>query len=440
MAITSFQIEVQQNGTSQTKHFNQAPISLGRDRGAALVIDHQTVSRQHGQIFYSPQQGFVLRVLSTSGLTAVDGVQVSGDVPLYDGSIVRMGEVTLVFRSPQARPRPAAASPFGPPGNAASPGFPQPGASSPSGFSQPGAPGFAQPTSTGFEPPNSTPGFAPPGAPSAQSGFNALPGAPATPNASPGFASSQLPGGVEASGFESLNALSSSPSMPKASNVWDEIAQSAGEHEEEENAGLRDEQYFKRMEEAESKGKEQLKGKFNPLVFVGIAAIAGLLLFLLFGGEQSAPQETASLSKEQRAEVVFDVECSGKEDCLAAAQERYEVAKENFQTRTVKMGHTYLSFKQMTEAKMLLEKGGVTSAPAAMSDLDEIIAASRQELDDLYAEQQRTYLMYRQRKMYANMVDALRLIKSYFPDPNSEEARWAAQKEQAMRQSGVYLQ
>lgn len=449
--MPSFQLEVQQNGAVQSRSFMRAPILIGRERNVDLVLDHPTVSRQHAQILHDPQRGYFLKVLSSSGLTAVDGQQVGGEVPLYQNSMINLGQVTIAFRAQDAMPRPGQpGGGFGAsPGFGAAPGFGQPAAPAPqqsggfgaapgfgaaAGFGQPAAPAPQQ--SGGF---GAAPGFGQPAAPQAPAGppsgsfgapsFNqggGLPGATPTPAAPTPFGS----------GFK--DSSNHAASEHKASNVWDEIAQSAEEIEDDGQESLRDDQYFKRMEAAEQKGKEQLQSKFNPLTIVGAVLIVGLMVFILLptGGGGSGASGNVASDGEESEDLVINVVCEGN-DCVELATTSYQIAREKFEKREVKMSNTFESYKSALEAQAYLDSGKV-SDKSAFSELDTIISTTRSELDARFNEQRRNYIYHKQKKAYSEMIDTLEIINSYFPDKSTKEAQWAAEKERAMRKAGVY--
>lgn len=82
--------------TSVTK--NRGTFRIGRDRNQCdLVTSNNTVSRLHVEILFDqPQQSFFLRNLAPNNSPVVDGQPViQGEVPLRQGSIITLGQVTL---------------------------------------------------------------------------------------------------------------------------------------------------------------------------------------------------------------------------------------------------------------------------------------------------------------------------------------------------------
>ena len=72
-------------------------ISFGRSTNNILAINDHKVSRYHGEI--SLEEGvYVIRDLGSTNGTIVDGARVS-EASLQDGSIIRIGETTLTYKS-----------------------------------------------------------------------------------------------------------------------------------------------------------------------------------------------------------------------------------------------------------------------------------------------------------------------------------------------------
>jgi DNA-binding winged helix-turn-helix (wHTH) protein len=71
---------------------------LGRDANLAVCLDSLSVSRRHARIVIAPGRATLEDLGSRNG-TYVDDVRVSTPMPLRDGVAIRLGGVTLVFRS-----------------------------------------------------------------------------------------------------------------------------------------------------------------------------------------------------------------------------------------------------------------------------------------------------------------------------------------------------
>src|SRR5262249_5014634 len=66
--------------------------TIGRDSRCDLAIDHMTVSRIHARLERTPG-GWVLKDLSSTNGTRVNGWRVRGQVAVRAGDVVRFGDV-----------------------------------------------------------------------------------------------------------------------------------------------------------------------------------------------------------------------------------------------------------------------------------------------------------------------------------------------------------
>lgn len=73
------------------------PIVIGRSPGADIVIADDFVSARHARVTPTPA-GAVLEDLGSTNGTVLDGVRISGVVPLAPGSMIQLGTVKLVVR------------------------------------------------------------------------------------------------------------------------------------------------------------------------------------------------------------------------------------------------------------------------------------------------------------------------------------------------------
>lgn len=105
--MPSFWLEHEENGQTRDFSFTSTTVSVGRDKACDFVLDHPTVSRKHAVIAYK-HGSYYLVVLSRSGLTAIDGQAVQGEVLLYDSSILHLGKLQFRFRSDDAPVKPVA--------------------------------------------------------------------------------------------------------------------------------------------------------------------------------------------------------------------------------------------------------------------------------------------------------------------------------------------
>jgi putative peptide zinc metalloprotease protein len=72
-----------------------ADLTLGRSPGATVVLSDPSVSRLHARISAGNGEGPVLEDAGSSHGTYVDGVRVTGPVPLRDGAKIRLGDSEL---------------------------------------------------------------------------------------------------------------------------------------------------------------------------------------------------------------------------------------------------------------------------------------------------------------------------------------------------------
>jgi putative peptide zinc metalloprotease protein len=72
-----------------------ADVTLGRAPSATVVLSDPSVSRVHARISAGNGEGVVLEDAGSSHGTYVDGVRVTGPVPLHDGAKIRLGDSEL---------------------------------------------------------------------------------------------------------------------------------------------------------------------------------------------------------------------------------------------------------------------------------------------------------------------------------------------------------
>lgn len=402
--MPSFWLEFDQNGAQQQRTFNSSSIILGRDPAADFVINHPTVSRQHAMILHNPQGGFVLRVLSRGGLTALDGAQVSGDVPIYDGSAVNLGQMAMVFRSYEAQQNPAAGG-YG--------GF---------GQHQPDAGGFGQ-QSGGFG--------------QQSGGFGQQP-------AAGGFGQQQQPGGFgqqpggfgqqhsqPAGNFNHQPAPDTSMSGMEKKTVWDEIAESAAAQEDVADKALTD---FQKMQQAEAKAEAGTSPILIGVVFIAILATGS---FLLLGGGEQVVKKKDVIPFDELPEFQVDVKCVGQDACVETSMRLYKVGLQLLEKKDANVTHLFLGYQKLYESKAYLDRVKA-STPPEMSNLPTQMKTHRDELNKIFRGYRASYHTNKKRKMHRNMADALAAIKSYFPDKTSREFKYASAEEIKMKAEGIY--
>lgn len=475
--MPSFWLEHAENGQNREFSFQSAQISIGRDKGSDFVLDHPTVSRAHALIRHQ-HGGFYLIVLSKGGMTALDGQQVHGEVALYDGSVVHIGQLEFRFRSREAAPRPGAqyggGAPMGagfggqgfggaPSGGSGNQMAPQQGfGAAPSGFANPGAAqqgfggqgfggqGFGN---QGF----GNQGFGQ-GAPAgAQGGFGApagFSGAPTQqpagmgqfPGSTPGFGTpaSGLPVDTGPSPLSAPMGLSpaaggaghqSKPEKSAASEAgivsWDEIARSS----EAMGDGPADKPQT--LQERLAAKKDE---KTNPMlvVFAG-AMILGLVYFTFFMGDDDAVEdEAAQVSIMQQATVEIKVSCLGASGCQQKAQQAYAIGKEKIEQKTIAIPNLFEGYKKMMEAEAYLQKAGNATPPPAMADYAKRRDQARLELDEIWRNYHVRFNQAKKLRQYQQMVNELNAMMEYFPDRTARENRWAVAEARKMKDDGVY--
>jgi hypothetical protein len=77
--------------------------TIGRDSRCDLAIDHMTVSRIHARLERTPE-GWVLKDLSSTNGTRVNGWRVRGQVTVRAGDVIRFGDVEYTLTPDQRLP------------------------------------------------------------------------------------------------------------------------------------------------------------------------------------------------------------------------------------------------------------------------------------------------------------------------------------------------
>jgi hypothetical protein len=399
--MPSFWLEFDQNGAIQRYPFDRPSLSMGRERTCDFHLDHPTVSRQHAMIVHDPRAGFKLLVMSKSGMTAVDGAQVQGELPIYDGARLNIGQMAFTFRSQDPS---AQRAPMGGMGGGMGMGAPTGG-----GFGQPPASGgFGQlPAAGGFGQPPAGGGF---GQPPAAGGFGQPP-AGAKPPVGNTAAQAAVGGGVAS---------------------WDEIAAGAESEEEEVQRNMTD---FERIEQASAKATTKTEGT-NPilLVLVVLAAVGVGYVFLM------PPEDSGQINMapaDEQVPVQIKVDCLGKDDCTDKAKNAYKVATQTLEKSDVTVSNLFESYKKFLETKQYIEKSGA-AAPKGMDNLDDKIKETRAGLDVEFKKYRAAFHNAKTYKMYGDMAKALTSIKAVFPDKTAYEYKWATEQEGKMKGDGTY--
>ena len=74
---------------------------IGRDPGAAVYLDHPSVSRRHALLSVG-EGGAVLEDLGSRNGTFVDGRRIGGPTDVEHGAIISVGPITLTLNAPAA--------------------------------------------------------------------------------------------------------------------------------------------------------------------------------------------------------------------------------------------------------------------------------------------------------------------------------------------------
>lgn len=419
--MSSFWLEYVQDGQRREFSFDTPSVSIGRDKASDFVLDHPTVSRQHALIVLN-NQGPQLVVLSRGGLTAIDGNQVSGEIPLYDGSEIHFGQLSFTFRSHSAPRKPSSS---GPNGWAAQGGQ---GAYGSQQYSQPyGSQQYSSQSPSGTEWPQAS-GWEQPSHSAASSGsFGSM--------ANPGPSSAGASGGWGNTGWD--DAGGGDDDLVS----WDQIAQSA-EEEPEQGYGKRGATDFERMQIAQQKAEAGSQGNSPVRLMIAGLLIAGLLAFIFIEpGKKTLADDGGDATNEEEPFILYakgDIDCVGRANCEAQAISAYKVGKKTYEAKAADIINLYESYRQLDRAEKLLEAGGVTPLPAEMADLPETKKVIFGEMEAIFQQYRVTYNDKKKRKMYQDMADILNKITAYFPDKRCRYNRWAFEREREMKQEGVF--
>ncbi|MGM0555682.1 MAG: FHA domain-containing protein [Myxococcota bacterium] len=441
--MNNFWLEYNQNGEVQEFTFDGPSVAIGRDKSSDFVLDHPTVSRQHAVIRRDGPGQFVLRVLSRGGLTAIDGQQVQGEVPLHDGANINLGKLSFRFRSDNAPQQPqhnlgGAQAPQGP---SSSGSFGAPGGGNTGGGGQQHQGGGAQHGQGG----QANSGF---GSGSGNSGFGPSQN---QGGAVGGFAQSSFGGGQQAGGAapgqnQGQNQQnqaagqdgSVSDEEPQADGPdivsWDDIA-SSEEAMKDASPEDRAKSVFERMEEGQKKQEETRPG----LIIVAGIAIVGLMAYIFLGGGTgggAGGEEDTKFDSSKQLEV--EVECLGKADCVKKAKSAYNVGNEKLEKAGAAISNRFEGYKSLLEAEEYLEESGMSEPPPSMTDLEQRQTEAKAQLDALFRNFHVAYHQAKNAKNHQRMAESLSNIISYFPDKKAPQHQWAQGRIRWMKQKGIY--
>jgi pilus assembly protein CpaF len=99
------------DGTQRRAAIETSPFRIGKKPTCELTLDRVNISREHCAIALANGGGLIRDLGSRNG-TYVNGKRITGDEKLSDGSMIQLGDFTLLFRtgSPPATPPPQAPS------------------------------------------------------------------------------------------------------------------------------------------------------------------------------------------------------------------------------------------------------------------------------------------------------------------------------------------
>ncbi len=400
--MPAFWIDIHQNGASQTYPFDAQSVTFGRDKSADFVLDHPTVSRQHGRIVRDASGGFRLQVLSQGGLTAINGQRVQGEVPLQSGSSINFGQLQLVFRAEGAPAQPVG-------GFGAAPGG--------GGFgAAPGGGGFGAPPGGG--------GFgAPPGG-GAGAPQQAAPSAPSGGGGAMGF-------GPSAGKDEKVDAIGGA-----AASHWAAYADEMEAEMNDGDVGEADEQTdFQRMEAAAAKNQDGV----NPFLIVVVVIAAGIAAYTVFvpPAGPSAGVVITDDGPQPGEDFPVKVKCLSKDDCLEKAVEAFKIGKDNYSKKSIHVANLFDSYKKMLEVEAYLDSEKL-SATDDLKGLAEQKKLAREELDVIFKNYRVTYVSKSKNEMFQDMAVALSAIQTHFPDKVAPEYKWAEARIVEMKSAGTY--
>lgn len=388
---SSFWLEYTKDGERREFSFDTGTVSIGRDKAADFVLDHPTVSREHALI-RAESQGHQLVVLSRGGLTALDGGQVQGEVPLYDGSEIHFGQLSFTFRSTSAPPKPAGQSYGRTPGFNASLG--------PSGTDG----GLTSPFAADKSSNNGN---------IAGAGWDAGWDQPAEPEPEP----------------ETANGLV----------TWDQIANSA-----EAKLDYQDDDRltnFQRIQAAQAKADKQTKGSNPWIIYGGVIGIVALIVVAMWPPTAGPTVPEVPIDNPAQAFIAWeksDIDCIGKANCMEAAISAYKLGKNLAEQAGADITNPYEAYKQFDRAHKLLEAGQITTVPPEMANVTDLQAQVKDGLDQKFTQARIRYRNFKKRKMYKDMVGELNKVLAYFPDKRCLYNQWAVAEERQMKDDRVY--
>lgn len=409
--MASFTLETATGGQARQFQFDAPNVSIGRDRSADFTLDHPTVSRQHAVVAWDGN-AFKLVILSRGGLTAIDGQQVGGEVPLYNGSQLMFGQLAFVFRSEAAPPKPAGAYQGG-----------QAGAQSPVyGQGQ-----YPVASVTGMHATNT--------------GMYQAAGQGPSPDSTADFRSlsGQFPSLAE---HEQL-AKQPAP-MPNSDGLmsWEQIAATADQVPEAKDA-LTD---FHAMQKAQQAADAERKGMGPGAMIVLLLAIGiGVVVYMNLPDDikPGGPKGKDGIDPIDDPNPIItmrgpDTDCIGPAQCKQAALDAYSVGVENLEAVEADIINLYEGYKRMELAEAFVEKAKLAEAPAEMRNVGDVKVRAAEAMRDRFLKLRARYMAHEDRKEFEKMADTLDEILAYYPDDRLNYHRWAKREILKMKEDNNY--
>ena len=470
----SFKLFYEQDG--RELEFQNASVTIGRDASNDLHLDHPTISRQHALIVENPS-GYELIVLSKSGLTAVNGGQVQGTVPLSHGTKLHFGQMAFEFRTANGAPAAVGAGgipdiPTEPGVNIQGGGYGAPGAPAQQGFGAAAQQGFgAAPAQQGFGAAPAQQGF---GAAPAQQGFGAAPGqqgfgAPAQQGfgQQPGFGQPGANGMNGANGIAvgQMHADGSAPTMaapavtgpppagpdnPPSTGIksWDDIANSAEAMDPSEME--QDATNFEKLQAAQKKAAAQ-SGQ-NPVVLGGVVLIVLMMGFILFydTGGGPASVDSGPVEPDPDADPIVqisgdDMKCVTQEQCMQEAQRKYAFGVEVYRKKDADIPNLYFAYTNLILAEELAKKAHTLAEkdeasfklPGEFKELEKIRDESQKQLLVRDKDFKVRFHRAKQRREFGEMEQVIAEARTHFPEKRAIVNQWAEGREIYMKENNM---
>lgn len=85
------------NLSDHSAFYPDGPVIFGRDRSCGICLPMKNISPTHAEI-YPSKEGWMISDLNSDNGTYINGDEVFGSLPLYDGDIINIGDYSFMFR------------------------------------------------------------------------------------------------------------------------------------------------------------------------------------------------------------------------------------------------------------------------------------------------------------------------------------------------------